>query len=67
LRHDNVPIVADFPYSEKTPAQEDGYRHRHFGELRCVADSDLRFIRSDPVSPRYCAEAVGASHPIADD
>jgi hypothetical protein len=67
LPHDHAPFVAAFPDSGKTPAQTNGSCCRHRDELRCVADSDLRFIRPDPVSSRCCSEAAGASCPIADD
>ncbi len=57
LPHDHAPFVADFPESGKMPAQADSSCGRHRSELRWVANSDLRFIRSDPVSSRYCSEA----------
>ena len=57
-----------FPHSGKTPAQAETALAVAIA-ASCVVSpiADLRFIRSDPVSSRYCSEAVGASHPIADD
>src|SRR5438132_10802536 len=66
LPHDHATFVAHFPHNGKTPAQAGGPCRRHCGELRRIVDSDLRFIRSDPVSSKYCSEAIGATHPIAD-
>ena len=65
MSHDHALSAAAFPDSEKTPAQTDGSCCccRHRGELRCVTGSDLRFLRSGPVSSRCRSEAAGAGQP----